>query len=254
MFGQQLLWVGAMFLFGLWVNDGSVINVGIVFLGIYWLIMGTLMLGESPELSPRVQRNLPRTRLERMLFTWFNPGPGTGFIFAVSTGSVGISVMGILGTFLTTDFNSMSPPFVVSMIVAGYLMAFLGLTRLILLPFAKRFGHAFSRSISVMLIVLMVSILAPTAFQVITTGAVSMNYNATELSNWGWTIGHAFETTYDPFLALLILFAGLAILLPNLMILMREFRYGRIAVPQRVLEEIGRDMPPPPVEPSDPLA
>ena len=42
---------------------------------------GSFMIGESPELSPRVKRGLPKTGLGRIFFTWFNPGPGTGLFF-----------------------------------------------------------------------------------------------------------------------------------------------------------------------------
>ena len=38
----------------------EVLNFGTMVVGGYWLVMGTLMLSESPELSPRVQRGLPR--------------------------------------------------------------------------------------------------------------------------------------------------------------------------------------------------
>ena len=41
------------------------------------------MNGEIPELSPRVKRRLPTTVVGRAFFTWFNPGPGTGYVFAV---------------------------------------------------------------------------------------------------------------------------------------------------------------------------
>ena len=81
MFVQQLLWVAVMTTLLLWYGEADPVNFGMMVLGGYWLAMGTLMLGESPELSPRVQRDLPKTYLGRMLLTWFNPGPGTGFIF-----------------------------------------------------------------------------------------------------------------------------------------------------------------------------
>ena len=42
------------------------------------------MTGESPELSSRVKRKLPQSLLGRALSTWFNPGPGTGYLFALA--------------------------------------------------------------------------------------------------------------------------------------------------------------------------
>ena len=42
------------------------------------------MTGESARLSPRTLRSLPQSFLGRALFTWFNPGSGTGYLFAVT--------------------------------------------------------------------------------------------------------------------------------------------------------------------------
>jgi len=53
----------------------------------YWFVMGAIMIGELPELSPRVKRGLPKSGLGRILFTWFNPGPGTGYLFSVTNAS-----------------------------------------------------------------------------------------------------------------------------------------------------------------------
>ena len=37
----------------------------------------------TAALSPRVKRDLPQTLLGRIFLTWFAPGPGTGYMFAV---------------------------------------------------------------------------------------------------------------------------------------------------------------------------
>ena len=51
---------------------------------IYWFVMGAFMTGEATELSQRVKRRLPQSYFGRMFLTWFNPGAGTGYLFAVS--------------------------------------------------------------------------------------------------------------------------------------------------------------------------
>ena len=69
-------------------NQGRVSNevivVFMVFAGLHWYVMGAMMVLERPGLSPRVKRRLPQTFSGRVLLTWFSPGPGTGFLFAVS--------------------------------------------------------------------------------------------------------------------------------------------------------------------------
>ena len=51
-------------------------------LAMHWYVMGTLMSGESSRLSNRAKRHLPQSFLGRAFLTWFNPGPGTGYLFA----------------------------------------------------------------------------------------------------------------------------------------------------------------------------
>ncbi|EMI20362.1 ABC transporter permease, partial [Rhodopirellula maiorica SM1] len=56
MFAQQLIWIASIATLALWYSEEEVLEFGIMILGGYWLLMGTLMLGESSELSPRVLR------------------------------------------------------------------------------------------------------------------------------------------------------------------------------------------------------
>src|SRR5207244_3847235 len=49
---------------------------------IHWYVMGIFMTCEGAELSPRVKRDLPQSFLGRLFLTWFNPGSGTGYVFA----------------------------------------------------------------------------------------------------------------------------------------------------------------------------
>ncbi len=55
-----------------------------MFIGHYWLIMGFLMIGESPRRSRRVQRTLPQTLVMRSVAGLLMPGPGRGFLFAMA--------------------------------------------------------------------------------------------------------------------------------------------------------------------------
>ena len=127
MFLQQMLWVGCIGMMALISRDSEVIVFGIVVLGGYWLLMGTLMLAESPELSPRVQRGLPQTFLGRAFLTWFNPGPGTGFVYAVASGIAGVSVLGIFSFVADLTVTRPEVPIYTALIVIGYLAGFLGM-------------------------------------------------------------------------------------------------------------------------------
>ncbi len=234
MYAQQLIWVAVIAFMVLWYEDHDILNFGIMVIGGYWLLMGTLMLSESSQLSPRVQRQLPSTYAGRLMLTWFNPGPGTGFVFAISSGAVGAVVMGVFGQ-LVGGRAARTDSFTFALIIAGYLMAYLGVTRLIVMPLGRRLGQSLVLPLGTMAAVMGIAAITPLVLSVLTTGAPPYQYQNIEAIDWAWTLVEAFDQGYDPALALAIFLCGLVILLINLTLLLREFRYRRITVPQRVL-------------------
>jgi hypothetical protein len=238
MFAQQLLWIATIAFLALWYEDTEVLNFGTMIVGGYWLVMGTLTLSESPELSPRVQRELPQTYAGRSLLTWFNPGPGTGYVFAICSGTVGALVMGAFGEGVV---NVNRPPrtdtVTFSLIVIGYLLSYLGITRLIVMPLSHRFGSSLTIPAATLAILMVLAGITPTVLSVVFTGSPPFNYMPLEAIDWAWTLVEAFETSYSSVLAIMILLTGIVITLMNLMLLFGVFRYRRISVPERVLED-----------------
>ena len=60
-------------------GDEELLYIFLCLAGVHWYAMGCFMTGEAPQLSQRVKRRLPQSFLGRTFFTWFNPGPGTGY-------------------------------------------------------------------------------------------------------------------------------------------------------------------------------
>lgn len=247
MFAQQLIWVGSIATVGLWYDDTDPLNFASMVVAGYWLLMGTIMLSESPYLSPRVQRDLPRTFFGRMMLTWFNPGPGTGFMFAISTGMVGIAVLAFVGLFVRDANPTTFPPSFAAM-SSGYLMFFLGITRLLSMPLMHRFERTLVLPIATLAVVMMLAVIVPSIFTVVITGRLAPSYQISEATNWFWTLLHAFDRGpgLSPDVSLLIFLLGSSALFVNLILLFREFRYRRIAVPARVLADDAARHPPPP--------
>ena len=81
---QSVLYVGWI-AYG-WIKEPEwfILLIAISFAAAHWYAYGTLMTAESARLSPRVCRQLPMSFLGRVFLTWFNPGSGTGYVFAVS--------------------------------------------------------------------------------------------------------------------------------------------------------------------------
>ncbi len=49
-----------------------------------WLVFGCLMVGESPYMSPRVRRMLPKSQAGKSFLSLLMPGPGRGYLFAMT--------------------------------------------------------------------------------------------------------------------------------------------------------------------------
>lgn len=56
----------------------------LVFVGHYWLFLGCLLVGESGEMSRRVLRGMPRSPVDKCFRSLLMPGPGRGYLFAMS--------------------------------------------------------------------------------------------------------------------------------------------------------------------------
>ncbi len=50
----------------------------------YWIIMGFLLVGESPNISTRVRRSIPQSIWGKSIVSFLLPGPGRGLLFVLS--------------------------------------------------------------------------------------------------------------------------------------------------------------------------
>ena len=124
-----------------------------IFAGHFWLIVGCMLVSERPGISDRVQRKLPKTWLGKSFFSFLMPGPGRGYLFAVSclvasiSGTLVIAVvsdwLGIIptpnfgpsgnaawaGTIVASVFISLYPLFFLSLVYfwMSFLRTFTGL-------------------------------------------------------------------------------------------------------------------------------
>lgn len=101
-----------------------------LFAVIYWFAAGALMTGETPTLSLRVRRSLPQSWLGRAMGTWFNPGSGSGYVFA----SANVATLAILTGYALLARGGAGGAGATEARLVGlltaYLVAYLGLGRL----------------------------------------------------------------------------------------------------------------------------
>jgi hypothetical protein len=211
---------------------------------IYWFMMGSLMIGEATELSPRVKRRLPRSGLGRALFTWFNPGTGTGYLFAISNVTA-VAILALLAVWYGAAHSSAPPGsptsarYVVNiLLLLGYLIIYLGVGNL-LVRLLRRFTAA---TLSLGFVVNVLLVMAGCGIPAIIDpyDMERSTYNLGHLTDPIWscfaTIGpQTFNARTE--LIPIILPAAALVFLINLVYIVPEIRQFRITPPARVIEE-----------------
>lgn len=232
-----------------WINESTEeLNMAMLLLGTSWFFVGLFLCGETWELSPRVRRGLPTTYATRMLFTWWMPGPGTGFMFAVSTCLAGLIVLAIVGIIFPavssqSGFSVDTPTPIFALMMAGYLMGYLGMVRLLSMPLHKRFGPSFAIPLAAAVLLLFCGIVVPASIDVVMYGRVANSFGLLHATNWFWTWDRAFSGSGLPTEIALVIFAvGCLVLAINCISLFREFRLRAIAVPPRVQQDVAQSV------------
>lgn len=228
--------------------------------GVHWYVMGALMSGESPVLSPRVQRGLPKSFLGRAFLTWFNPGPGTGYLFAVC-GVLAALVIVIIAAIVgeVTDVRTVALAgrpagdstrlLVYGALVVAYVTAYLG-TGLLLIRILHRFGRVpMLLGVLIQLLLALAGCAVPAVLQTMTGGDFYGSYSLLHVSNPFWTLIHVCDDPTLPIetgaILLLVSLAALVVFLLNLPWVAREVREVRMAKPRRVAEEDAAQAAPP---------
>lgn len=243
---QQVLAVGWFSFYAIVDSDLEYLEFLVIVSGIYWGIVGIFMTGESPQLSPRVLRELPQSLLGRAFFSWFNPGAGTGYVFALANmGAVFLYLFAFIGlvqvrvlpaVYSTGWTGAVQDPFsifVLPLLVWSYLAIYLGLGRMILMGLRRRIHVSLPMTFLVHLLLHFVGNLLP--FLLYISIDRFSNYNAILLPSWIFTIEASSSIAVREFYLLVVAVFGLLFFGVNLMFAARELGYQRLAMPERVV-------------------
>jgi len=247
------------------VEDGlrfaeGVAMVSVIVSGIYWYFLGAILTAEWPYLSRRVQRSLPQSTFGQIFLTWLNPGPGTGYMFAVAN----ITYVSILGlALLTVDvatsgaFTWFTTEHYFIVIGWGYFVTFLGVGRL-LIGFARRYIHvSLTAGALLHILLMMVAIALPQLIDYLSNPQrFGVDYGLLHITNPIWTLIRLTEggpTAIDAVLAVPIVIASaLVVLMLNIRTAWGEIQHQRRALPERVVEEEAILHPAPEPKPQNP--
>lgn len=213
--------------------------------GVLWIVAGTFLTGETAQLSPRARRQLPHSFLGRMAFTWFNPGSGTGYVFAVL--NLTAALVMVVGKVVAME--SLGQPGAPSdwvwlqwtLCIWGYVVGYLGFSRLTVVLLRRVTQVRMLVTFLFQLLYLLAGIMVPLMIQgFISRGDFStFDYSPLHVTNWVWTlieIGQG-SSNITVEITLLVSVAAACIFLANLIQTSREVEQVRQEAPQRVLEE-----------------
>ena len=239
---QQLLWTGILVTASLMDPDKYWIVVAFVGAGLYWAVMGSFLIGEEAQLSPRAQRRLPQSLLGRVVFTWFNPGSGTGYVFCVS------NFLALTVVFIFVDemlrLTSVLPAEVshgawFGLLMLAYLTFYLGSGRLLVLALRRFLQVTQLAAAFIQLGLAFVGSLGSWVFQTWVLD-ISSYQAGWQLFNWGWSLAEIADDGITTESGLtLVLMSSLALLLlgANLLLVVPEASAVRLIAPERVLDD-----------------
>ena len=254
---QQVLFAGWI----AWLcKELSLQNVGdihwshlayMIAVGIHWFAMGSLMIGESPQLSSRVKRNLPHSFLGRIFLTWFNPGPGTGYMFTL-VNLVGAMLMVLTGELVWSSLFSagagggggwLDTSQILFFGVLGicYIAIYLGVGRLIMMLLGRYVQVTLPLALLLEILMLLAGCGVPLVIYWMSDLRLS-GYSLLHISNPLFSLFHIVEKNQAlgseaPTLLMILAPLALLVIVLNLPSILAEVRNVRIARPKRVQEE-----------------
>ncbi len=231
-------------------GESEVVLVFLTFAVLHWFVMGAMMTGETTDLSLRVRRSLPQSFLGRALLTWFNPGPGTGYLLAVcgGLGTVALGVLAVAAKDLypfprvaNWQIGDGRTVMTFGVLAVSYLIIYLGFG-LFVLRLLRRAGQSgMLLTILIHIMVVLAGCGMPVVVQMMSEEWYRMGYSLLQVTNAVWTLSHLLGGTVlppeTPVLLVIIPAAALAVFVLNLPEVVREVRFVRLSKPTRVAEE-----------------
>lgn len=256
---QQILffgWIAAMLSYFFDSEIAGPVSMTIVH---YWLFMGAMMSAVPAIMSRRVKRALPKTVVSRSVMSLFMPGPGRGYLFAISNmlgWNLLLLLMMLLAPYVLPDVdaairgssdrtlsgNEIEEILLIMISNCIYGITFLSILFLLLKASVKKRPHAGPLYGAVVTIVfLMVVTFVPVLAKMQWMPNTSREYSLILATNWYVTFGELMRYgTGNEAPIIATAFMGLAMLFFgyfSLRIASRELHYLPEAIPNRVLEE-----------------
>ena len=212
----------------------------------YWFLMGAMMTGEWPHLSRRVQRSLPTNDAWRPFVSLLNPGPGAGYLFAVS--NLTMLLLVALAALVLADLvpgissgRSAESAVYYAIFAWSYVVAFLGFGRLIINALRQWVYVPMTAAFLIHVILLATAIGVPTVIQMTSRELRNSGYTLWQMTNPVWTLGElasrGVNNVQAEVLVLILPTAAIIALLLNMRSVATELLLQKTPVPVRIIED-----------------
>jgi len=230
------------FLYGLMLAGGTL-----------WTIAGSMFVSESPNLTPRVKRDLPSSIFHRSFSTWLTPGPATGFFFVCINAFLMVAWFGfglkwLAATNLSVDefaivskrlawafelSSTFAAYLVITLIFVGYLVRFI----------RKKQNPRIEIGIASLIATTIMMALIPYSIGLHLNEFRTYAYSNWQMSNWIWTLSWIYQGNDPGSVPFLVKLIAILILVISLIRNRKVTRPTRTATPQRVLDEKQKKRP-----------
>jgi hypothetical protein len=187
---------------------------------------------------------LPQSTAGRTFLSFFNPGPGAGYLFAVSNLTAVLLTALLLAAYAQsrgTTFFRFDQGACAIVLAWGYVVGYLGLGRIVITWVRRWTFVSLTAGFLLHLLLVGAGVGIPLAIQSLSRSMRNDGYTLLQMSNPFWTLTQLLDRGVGslPIQVLVILIPafGVAMLLLNMKSVAGELLRQRVAPPTRVLEE-----------------
>jgi hypothetical protein len=225
----------------------------------FWFVMGWLLTSEWPHLSRRMLRSLPASTLGRVCLTWLNPGPNTGFVFAV--GSLTAVVIGLFAVAMWLPQSANAWPgrealYYFLILSWCYAVFFLGLGKLLVAAVRTVTFVQLSAGFLLHLVLFLIACGIPQVIYLMTPSLrLGDQFSYLQITNPVWvlfSVVQQWPVEEANVLLIIVGAAALLMLLLNIRTIAADVSYRPRMLPERVQEDEAALHPAPAHPPSSP--
>ena len=226
---------------------------------IFWFVMGWLLTSEWPHLSRRMLRTLPASTLGRVCLTWLNPGPNTGFVFAVGSLTavvVGLSAVTAWLPDSATAWPTKEVVYYFLILSWCYAVIFLGLGKLLVAAVRTVTFVQLSAGFLLHMVLFLIACGIPQVIYLMTPSLrMSDQFSYLQITNPVWVLFSVTQNLVLEEANVLVIILGavaLLMLILNIRTITADVSYRPRMLPERVREDEAELHPAPAPHPSSP--